>query len=44
MASAHSLQPSRVVPAAGNVAAVTLSYSRDYVEQQLGDAAIYGLQ
>jgi dipeptidyl-peptidase-3 len=29
---------------AGNVAAVTLTYPRDYVKQQLGYAAMYGLQ
>jgi dipeptidyl-peptidase-3 len=29
---------------AGKVAAVTLSYPRDYVKQQLGYAAMYGLQ
>ena len=30
--------------AAGRVTAVSLSYPRDYVKQQLGYAAMYGLQ
>lgn len=30
--------------AAGKVTAVTLSYPRDYVKQQLGYAALYGVQ
>ena len=33
-----------VLDSAGKVSAVTLNYPREYVKQQLGYAAMYGLQ